>query len=70
MKGMFFVIISAIAFGAIAIFAKTAYSAGSDPISVLFFRFSIASLVMIVYALKVNVQVVNGIFLANANERR
>jgi len=44
---MFFVIISAIAFGAIAIFAKTAYSAGSDPISVLFFRFSIASLVMI-----------------------
>ncbi|MBM4349372.1 MAG: DMT family transporter [Deltaproteobacteria bacterium] len=47
MKGMFFVIISAIAFGAIAIFAKTAYSAGSDPISVLFFRFSIASLVMI-----------------------
>jgi len=47
LKGMFFVIISAIAFGAIAIFAKTAYSAGADPISVLFFRFSIASLVMI-----------------------
>lgn len=47
LKGMFFVIISAIAFGAIAIFAKTAYSAGSDPISVLFFRFSIASVVMV-----------------------
>jgi drug/metabolite transporter (DMT)-like permease len=44
---MFFIIISAIAFGAIAIFAKTAYSAGSDPISLLFFRFSIASLVMV-----------------------
>lgn len=44
---MFLIIISAIAFGAIAIFAKTAYSAGSDPISVLFFRFSIASLVMV-----------------------
>jgi len=44
---MFFVIISAIAFGAIAIFAKTAYSARSDPISVLFFRFSIASVVMV-----------------------
>lgn len=44
---MFFVIISAIAFGAIAIFAKTAYSAGSDPVSVLFFRFSIAAVVMI-----------------------
>jgi drug/metabolite transporter (DMT)-like permease len=47
LKGMFFVIISAIAFGAIAIFAKTAYSAGSDPVSVLFFRFSIAAVVMI-----------------------
>jgi drug/metabolite transporter (DMT)-like permease len=44
---MILVIISAIAFGAIAIFAKTAYSAGADPISVLFFRFSIASLIMI-----------------------
>jgi drug/metabolite transporter (DMT)-like permease len=44
---MFLIIISAIAFGAIAVFAKTAYSAGSDPISVLFFRFSIASLVMV-----------------------
>lgn len=47
LKGMFFVIISAIAFGAIAIFAKTAYSSGSDPVSLLFFRFSIASVVMV-----------------------
>lgn len=44
---MLFVVISAIAFGAIPLFAKAAYHAGSDPISVLFFRFSIASLVMI-----------------------
>lgn len=47
LKGMFLVIISAVGFGAIAIFAKTAYSAGSDPVSVLFLRFSIASFVMI-----------------------
>lgn len=44
---MLFVVISAIAFGAIPVFARAAYNAGSDPISVLFFRFSIASIVMI-----------------------
>jgi len=47
LKGILFILISAISFGAIALFARTAYEAGSDPISVLFFRFSIASLVMI-----------------------
>jgi len=46
-QGMIFVVISAIAFGAIPVFARAAYNAGSDPISVLFFRFSIASIVMI-----------------------
>jgi len=60
---MFFVIISAIAFGAIAIFAKTAYSAGSDPISVLFFRFSIASLVMIPWMISRNIPLPRGRFL-------
>lgn len=44
---MIFVVISAIAFGAIPVFARAAYNAGSDPISVLFFRFSIASIIMI-----------------------
>lgn len=44
---MIFVVISAIAFGAIPVFARAAYHAGSDPISVLFFRFSIASIIMI-----------------------
>ena len=44
---MLFIVVSAIAFGAIPIFARAAYSAGSDPISVLFFRFSIASIIMI-----------------------
>jgi drug/metabolite transporter (DMT)-like permease len=52
---MFFVIISAVAFGAIAIFAKTAYHAGSDPISVLFFRFSIASVVMVPWMIARNI---------------
>jgi drug/metabolite transporter (DMT)-like permease len=46
-QGMLFVVISAIAFGAIPVFARAAYDAGSDPISVLFFRFSIASIIMI-----------------------
>lgn len=46
-QGMLFVVISAIAFGAIPVFAKAAYNAGSDPISVLFFRFTIASIIMI-----------------------
>lgn len=46
-QGMIFVVISAIAFGAIPVFARAAYHAGSDPISVLFFRFSIASIIMI-----------------------
>jgi len=46
-QGMLFVVISAIAFGAIPIFARAAYRAGSDPISVLFFRFTIASIIMI-----------------------
>ena len=44
---MIFVVISAIAFGAIPVFARAAYHAGCDPISVLFFRFSIASIIMI-----------------------
>jgi drug/metabolite transporter (DMT)-like permease len=47
LQGMIFVVISAIAFGAIPVFARAAYHAGSDPISVLFFRFSIASIIMI-----------------------
>ena len=46
-QGILYVIISAIAFGAIAIFARAAYDAGSDPISLLFLRFSIASMVML-----------------------
>lgn len=60
---MLFVIVSAVAFGAIAIFAKTAYQAGSDPISVLFFRFSIASLVMIPWVVFGKISLPRGRFL-------
>lgn len=62
-KGMLFIIISAIAFGAIAIFARIAYQAGSDPISVLFFRFSIASLVMIPWVIAQKIPFPRGKFL-------
>ncbi len=61
--GMFLIIISAIAFGAIAIFAKTAYHSGSDPISVLFFRFSIASVIMIPWVLFGKIPFPRGRFL-------
>ncbi len=44
--GVAFVVISAAAFGALPIFARLAYAAGSDPVTVLFLRFSIASVVM------------------------
>lgn len=63
MKGIFLIIASAVAFGAIAIFAKTAYGAGSDPVSVLFFRFSIASLLMIPWVISGRIPLPRGRFL-------
>jgi len=62
-KGMLFIVISAIAFGAIPIFARAAYRAGSDPISVLFFRFSIASIVMILWVIARKIPFPRGKFL-------
>lgn len=62
-KGMLFIVISAIAFGAIPIFARAAYRAGSDPISVLFFRFSIASIVMIPWVIARKIPFPRGKFL-------
>jgi drug/metabolite transporter (DMT)-like permease len=44
--GFGLVLISAVAFGAMPIFARFAYAAGSDPITLLFFRFSIGALCM------------------------
>ncbi len=45
--GVFLIALSAISFGAMAIFARIAYDAGSDPITVLFLRFSIAGIFML-----------------------
>lgn len=45
--GTLLIIISAISFGAMAIFARIAYAAGADPITVLFLRFVIAAVVMV-----------------------
>jgi len=45
--GVFLVAVSAISFGTMAIFARIAYDAGSDPITVLFLRFTIAGIFML-----------------------
>lgn len=47
--GIFLILISAAAFGAMPIFANYAYSYGADPITVLFLRFSLASIIMLMY---------------------
>lgn len=49
--GLIFIIISAISFGAMPIFARLAYAAGADPITVLFLRFAIAAVIMILLML-------------------
>jgi drug/metabolite transporter (DMT)-like permease len=45
------ILISGISFGAAAIFARFAYEAGTDPITLLFLRFGIASICMILMML-------------------
>jgi len=45
--GVTLVILSSVSFGAIALFARLAYSDGVTPISLLFLRFSIAAIIMI-----------------------
>jgi len=49
--GVFLILISGISFGAAAIFARFAYEAGTDPITLLFLRFGIASIGMILMML-------------------
>lgn len=44
--GMILIIISAASFGVMPIFARLAYNAGADPITVLFLRFAIAAVTM------------------------
>jgi drug/metabolite transporter (DMT)-like permease len=45
--GVFLIIVSGISFGAAAIFARFAYEAGTNPITLLFLRFGMASICMI-----------------------
>jgi drug/metabolite transporter (DMT)-like permease len=44
--GMILIIISAASFGVMPVFARLAYDAGADPITVLFLRFAIAAVAM------------------------
>lgn len=45
--GITFIIISAVSFGAMPIFARLAYASGADPVTVLFLRFGMAAAVML-----------------------
>jgi len=47
LMGVFLIAVSAAAFGTMAIFARLAYEAGANPITVLFLRFSLAAIVMV-----------------------
>ena len=47
LSGVFLILVSGISFGAAAIFARFAYGAGTNPITLLFLRFGIASICMI-----------------------
>jgi len=49
--GVFLILISGISFGAAAIFARFAYEAGANPITLLFLRFGMASIGMILIML-------------------
>lgn len=51
LQGALLVIGSSVAFGAMAIFARYAYAAGIDPVSLLFLRFFLAGVVMLVVVL-------------------
>ena len=44
--GVFLIVVSAVSFGAMPIFACLAYDAGANPITVLFLRFIIAAIIM------------------------
>lgn len=44
--GVFLIVVSAVSFSAMPIFACLAYDAGANPVTVLFLRFTIASIIM------------------------
>lgn len=64
-KGILFAILASVAFGLMPIFAKFAYQNGSNPTTVLVFRFSIAAVILFVYLLitKVSIKVTKKQFL-------
>jgi drug/metabolite transporter (DMT)-like permease len=47
--GIIFVLISAVGFGAMPIFANYTYKYGTDPVTLLFLRFTLASGIMLIY---------------------
>jgi drug/metabolite transporter (DMT)-like permease len=47
-SGFALILLSAASFGAMPVFARFAYAAGADPLTVLFLRFSLAALVMLI----------------------
>lgn len=49
LMGVFLIVLSAVSFGTNPIFARICYAAGTDPYTFLFLRFSIASVVMVVF---------------------
>jgi drug/metabolite transporter (DMT)-like permease len=50
LAGVFLIFLSAVSFGIMPILARFAYEAGSDPITVLFLRFLIAGLILLILA--------------------
>ena len=58
--GVFLILVSGISFGASAIFARFAYEAGTNPITLLFLRFGIASVCMLFMALVRGISVPRG----------
>ena len=48
--GIGLVVLSGVSFGAMAIFARLAYTDGMDPVSLLFLRFAIAAVIMLALA--------------------
>lgn len=48
-KGILYAILSSVAFGLMPIFAKVAYGNGSNPTTVLFYRFLISAIILFIY---------------------
>jgi len=58
--GIMFILISAAAFGAAPIFAKYAYEYGTEPLTLMFLRFTLASGIMLIYTIFHNVRFPTG----------